>query len=1046
MIDFVVLFLLIAIFYKLRINKNSILYFEYDNCLALQGIAAIIVVYHHLSQTISSGVVLPFFIGYGKYAVVIFFIISGYGMAYSSENKQNYFEHFWKKKFIKILVPYIVISFIYLFWFNVLGENISGVRIIDNFIFDGRPVIRNSWYIFALFYEYLFFYLSCKLFKKSNLKKIISISFANIVYILVIIRFLGWTEYWYNTIFSFVLGMGLYYLKPFLMQRLEKKYLLYLFSAIAVSIILNILLSKPISIHWTLRIAMEQISICFVGLVFIIISFKIKFSNIWGKLGGLSLELYIIHLLIYRTLRSNVLNISSDFIYFILALCISILCAFLFRKLEEYKNAKFVYGVIITFCILGITFFNRVTEEKNLSAKSTTVFVNEFSQNYNVEINATEEIEAQIIVTGENIISGVPHGFGTLKTDWIYITDSEKYLTMFGGFNTAKWEFCMDNGEIVVIDHSDLKFNDYTDFYNDNLSKDIVEIPKSAKQVRITYYVNRASLFNSIKRIVKGIRFGSIRGTISDVITQFEYEKDLRETELCVVYGKIPQPCSKTVYNEKVVLSQGKNSIESLEEVISCGSTISVVARQDITIDITQKEIISSDGIYGIRYLQDDNSIVCERVFDSVGMHANFIDGQEFVNSYSNSFDNIYPWSQIKICSIDEEGNIDYDSRTGDIMVEIPMFYTKRYVKDGWDYLLISEDKKEGFVIDPAFKKGNQYVDHIYVGAYLASMDEGQICSKEGTIPLIDLSPKEIFSLVDEKGEGWKELDISTLNCIQKLFLIETGIKNSQSLFTGYTGAAFIWSEESDPKYAQFSKQSTNTIVIQNTEYTQKFSVGDDIAIVTADSLERVAAYHKFTEAYVNDDSYWQRNIVEISENEEYLNITFSGEPLDIIKNRSIITNLPKVNGTTDNINYHTGAKSSNDEKECFKYRNMENIWGSVCVLIGDVTADETKIYLNDEMLEGFSWDGNEIARTVRGISYYNNNEYLLFPNLNNGKDRYSLSFGDRFSYPEFGGKRYLTYGMTWDLNQTAGLFGYRFLPTLDMKKVEDGARLVYVP
>ena len=91
---------------------------------------------------------------------------------------------------------------------------------------------------------------------------------------------------------------------------------------------------------------------------------------------------------------------------------------------------------------------------------------------------------------------------------------------------------------------------------------------------------------------------------------------------------------------------------------------------------------------YGVRWA-GTSSTVCERLGNAVGLIANAHKGS--TQSVRNDFDNIYPWSDIKTCNIDADGNVlaylgepsfARDGTNGDVMVEIPKFYYRR-IKTG---------------------------------------------------------------------------------------------------------------------------------------------------------------------------------------------------------------------------------------------------------------------------------------------------------------------------------------------------------------------------
>lgn len=157
-----------------------------------------------------------------------------------------------------------------------------------------------------------------------------------------------------------------------------------------------------------------------------------------------------------------------------------------------------------------------------------------------------------------------------------------------------------------------------------------------------------------------------------------------------------------------------------------------------------------------------------------------------------NDFDCVYPWSDIRMCKIAEDGtviysdDVEYEQASADVMVEIPCFYVKRTIDNDYEYIWISQTADEGYEIDPAFIKNGKILDKIYVGAYLSGYGENnKIGSYNDTQPIINLSLNAVKQDISEKGNNWSELDLQTLSMLQKLFLVETACKDSQALFMG---------------------------------------------------------------------------------------------------------------------------------------------------------------------------------------------------------------------------------------------------------------------
>lgn len=103
--DIVILLLITLLIYLLPQNKE---YLNVKSTSGLRGFLAIGIIFHHLSQWITSGDEFSNFSYMGTYIVSIFFFLSAYGLYFQNENKKNYLDNFLVKRLSKILVPFFL--------------------------------------------------------------------------------------------------------------------------------------------------------------------------------------------------------------------------------------------------------------------------------------------------------------------------------------------------------------------------------------------------------------------------------------------------------------------------------------------------------------------------------------------------------------------------------------------------------------------------------------------------------------------------------------------------------------------------------------------------------------------------------------------------------------------------------------------------------------------------------------------------------------------------------------------------------------------------
>ena len=156
----------------------------------------------------------------------------------------------------------------------------------------------------------------------------------------------------------------------------------------------------------------------------------------------------------------------------------------------------------------------------------------------------------------------------------------------------------------------------------------------------------------------------------------------------------------------------------------------------------------------------------------------------------SSPFDDVYPWSDMKVVNILSDGTIlniednGFSYTDNDVMVWIPEFYY-RAVKDEssqtwtWD---ICEDKISGFKKHPGSGR--------YIGKYHTSGSSSGVYSKSGVVPLDNVTKQNFRTYSHNKGANWYMMDIATWSAIQMLYLIEFANFDSQTMLgRGWTSS-----------------------------------------------------------------------------------------------------------------------------------------------------------------------------------------------------------------------------------------------------------------
>ena len=359
------------------------------------------------------------------------------------------------------------------------------------------------------------------------------------------------------------------------------------------------------------------------------------------------------------------------------------------------------------------------------------------------------------------------------------------------------------------------------------------------------------------------------------------------------------------------------------------------VARKDIDdieAQIASLEAGSSiDKIYGIKIATDGT---VTRTQNAVGKTNDYIIGDTMHGSGTNDFDSIFPWSDIKLCNIktdydgtehiyyEDDDDFARDGSNGEVFVEIPKFYTRRYFdEDGADNIEISGIKRSGFVLEPAFTDSvtGEEIEHIYVGAYLANINGGKLHSVSGSFPLSHMT---IPTMKQNSGEIY---DFVTLQALQKLIMIEFGEINLSPILGGLSD--MVWSSCK----ARETATGVNTAIFGGATYINSLVVGSTIGV--GDTFGELQ--NRTVTAIEEVDSNVRR-------------ITFDGDPVDVTYDVTYIYSTGQKSGVCDDLTYHTGRVNTvagQSMQNQFIYRNIEGLWGNLGEYIEGITVKGLRAY-----------------------------------------------------------------------------------------------------
>ena len=342
------------------------------------------------------------------------------------------------------------------------------------------------------------------------------------------------------------------------------------------------------------------------------------------------------------------------------------------------------------------------------------------------------------------------------------------------------------------------------------------------------------------------------------------------------------------------------------------------------------------NDVYGIR-INTDGTV--DRMGSAVGKSNDYVIGSSFVGSGVNDFDTFYPWSDMKVCNInydeygdpvityEHEADFKRDGTNGSVYVEIPKFYTKRYLDaSGNEVILISGAKYGGFVVEPAFFDSvtGEEIERIYVGAYLTQTGVNAMNSISGVFPESNVS---LDAFRTRSGEMY---DFVTLQAIQKLMSIEFGRVNFSSIFGGFS--YLPWSSSCR---ADGSVSNTNTGNFKGDSRLANIGVGNTITLATSAGIVQNRTITAAGDVSQVGGGY-------------YRSITFDGDAVNLVDNTTILYCTGQKNGFSDTLTYHTGRTNLNSGSTYsnqFRYRGIEGLWGTLGEIMDGVIVKDLKMY-----------------------------------------------------------------------------------------------------
>jgi peptidoglycan/LPS O-acetylase OafA/YrhL len=310
-------------------------YLSKERTNVLKGIAATVIMFLHIGNSTEGGILISALAYVGYLAVGVFFFISGYGLMKNYMNKgKDYLSKFLSRRLLPIIIPYAIVNLIYLLYTFIDEGSIDLKGFLVSFI-NGDPVVRFSWYVIAILFFYIAFYISFKFVKTT--KHSLLLFFTITVTYLFGCRYLQYDVWWYNSCLVLLLGLLWAYFEKEMTLWCEWHYCLKIIGLFPLFLVAFCMSNSLLIVFEESFIIGQMVSTFVFTLLVIMIYSKIELKNkVWAYLGTISFELYILHGLMLKLFRSRFIYLESNLMYSASVLISSILLA----TLLHYTTSK----------------------------------------------------------------------------------------------------------------------------------------------------------------------------------------------------------------------------------------------------------------------------------------------------------------------------------------------------------------------------------------------------------------------------------------------------------------------------------------------------------------------------------------------------------------------------------------------------------------------------------------------------------------------------------------------------------------------------------
>lgn len=316
-----ILIIIFLLFFKTKKEESVQLSFEQTQ--STKGICSVFIMLGHIGACSELQYIYPIE-KMGVLIVGIFFFLSGYYICLNLDSKKNYIHTFLSKHISKLITP-VFISYAFK---NIVLFMISTGSINNKWLSFEQFFDYVNWFVYIIFALYILTYIIFKFLRKNRVWILIII----ILFSMNILYLIGANRLMYGGAICYGIG-ALYYKYPTLISKSKNiKWLSLTTSILLISTYLFYIFGEYTYLG---DFIFRNIAIiCFTILsVVAIYKFKIvtKFN---AKLGEISYEIYIVHLMLLQWYLESSYHLQSEILIFLIVV-LTIFLSFLLHYIDN---------------------------------------------------------------------------------------------------------------------------------------------------------------------------------------------------------------------------------------------------------------------------------------------------------------------------------------------------------------------------------------------------------------------------------------------------------------------------------------------------------------------------------------------------------------------------------------------------------------------------------------------------------------------------------------------------------------------------------------